>query len=476
MNPTTWLRLRGATHRSGQLRAGHEQMRGLRALLFAALAGSGASGVALGGEYGQLPDPETQTPEGWLQNCLIYATESVNAIGTFRVFPGLDDPATFRSDICSAEMVSIGGLSGALVPQGAPTLYDVALAAPTINLERLSRSSDCVFDEAIGSGLTIGDSPSIVPCEPVNRRNLDLSGMPADPAGLNAAIPFPTINPGAVDVVVLAGTTRELDPGAYGRITLEFNSTLVLKGPGNYEVRSIATIASSGGTRGEETRAYIEVESEGVSLMVKEYMALGHRSRVNVAGTRLFKIYVEGGDANAVDTWYSGNPSVTGFAFRGDGALKACWVYSPNATQMWRGQPNPQQTDYQTQSFARAFEQQDGLAVIMTHPQDPGCYGEPVPDVVCDSMRLDPSIIDADNATVRATVTLRNLSQPASAECHCRGLNGHATVLRRRLSRLRRDDAERCGGAARHLELRSAERSQWTVRIELRHQRAGASR
>ena len=254
--------------------------------------------------------------------------------------------------------------------------------------------------------MVVGTSPVVV-CP--SQQDASLTNMPANAAALDAVIPFPIFTPGtspADDLVVAAGATEVLDPTTkYGRIVLMQNARLVLPSAGNYDVLSIATE----GIRGEETRAYIDVESENVNLNVKEYLALGHRSRVNQAGTRLFRIYVEGGDNNTIDTWYA---DVTGFDFRGDGTFNACFVYSPEATQTWRGRPYLQ-TSYTTQAFAKNFAQnfRDKLLIRFEHPQDPECFEIP-PEYVCATIgRVIPPGVTCDSVSGVVSLPAWNASE-----------------------------------------------------------------
>lgn len=362
------------------------------AFLLAALTVFGASPSALAGEWG--PIDAKQTPINWLRNCLIYTTEAVDIPGPFKIFAGPDDPDTYRSDLCSVETIVLGGLLASAVPKTAPKVADVALAAPSIYLERKSKTSECNFDSVQGAGLS---ATSTVTVECPSALNLDLSGMPVD---LNAVIPFPTITipAGTPDIEVAAGDTLALTPGTYGRIVLNLNSTLVLTTPGKYQVRSVAT-------SGSQTRAYIEVESERTSLLVKEYFVLGHRTLVNPDGTRIFKIFVEGDDTFAapVPGWLA---LVTGFSYQGDGTFNACYVSSPNATQAWRGKP-VRQAGYTTQSFAKAYLQQDGLNIKVVHPQDKACFD---PEYTCAALGCVGPGMACDSATGAVTVSSWNAS------------------------------------------------------------------
>ncbi len=328
---------------------------------------------ALAGAYG--PVNVAQGPLAWIRNCEIYTTESVNIPGPFEIFAGADDPATFRSDVCSVGTATIGGnAAGATVPVTAPAQADVAVVAPTINLARASKTSECVYDTAAAGALNIAADVS-VPC-PV-QTDADLSGMPTD---IGTAIPFPTITPGATDYTVGPGQTLSLNPGNYGRIVLEANATLQLALSGNYHFRSIQT-----STR--QIRSYITVLSERVNILVKEYMLLGHRTQVNPADTRLLRIYVEGDD-----TIPAGWDYPAGFTYRGDGYFNACYVYSPNATQSWRGKPLNNGA-YRTQSFGKAFFEDTLTAkfrVTMEHPQDEECFK---PEFTCASIgRVTPGM------------------------------------------------------------------------------------
>lgn len=328
---------------------------------------------ALAGAYG--PVNVSQGPLAWIKNCEIYTTQSVNVPGPFEIYAGPNDPATFRSDVCSVGTATIGGnAAAATVPVTAPAQADVAVVAPTINLARASKTSECVYDTAAAGALNIAVDVG-VPC-PV-QTDADLSGMPTD---IGTAIPFPTITPGVIDYNVGPGQTLSLNPGNYGRITLEANATLQLALSGSYHFRSIRTTT-------RQIRSYITVLSERVNILVKEYMLLGHRTQVNSAGTRLLKVYVEGDD-NIPAGW----DYPAGFTFRGDGDFTACYVYSPNATQSWRGKPLNHGA-YQTQSFGKAFFEDTLSAkfrVTMEHPQDEDCFA---PEFTCASIgRVTPGM------------------------------------------------------------------------------------
>jgi hypothetical protein len=114
---------------------------------------------------------------------------------------------------------------------------------------------------------------------------------------------------------------------------------------------------------------------------------LGHRTNVNKANTPIFKIFVEGGDVFATPpNWSSGEPGVD---YRGDGTFFACYVYSPNATQWWRGKPAAQD-GYTTQVFAKNVVQNSGLNVKFDHPQNPDCFA---PEFTCSSIgRVTPGM------------------------------------------------------------------------------------
>lgn len=381
----------------GQSQAGARDRRAGRAasLWLTALLGSAASACAFGGQWG--PVPENQSEEDWVKNCLIYTTESVTLPGPFDVFAGANDPSTYRSDVCSLGTTTVGGnAQKATVPVEAPVQVDVAVVAPTINLQRASDTSECVFDTGVGGSLNVATNVGTA-C-PV-QRDLDLSVMPND---IGAVIPFPTITPAGDAVTeVLTGGTLALGPGNYGRIVLYPNATLQLTGAGEYHFKSIRTIT-------DETRAFIQVDSARTDLYVEEYLLLGHRSQVNASDTRLLKVYVAGGDGWVFDRWTGPQ---AGFTFRGDAVFNACYVYSPNATQSWRGKPLRNiQRAYKTQSFGKAYFHDTTTAafrVAMDHPQDPECFEPPIEtEIICESKTLDPTSLSAAAGTVEATVTL----------------------------------------------------------------------
>ena len=369
------------------------------ALLLAALIGPGASVTALAGAYGPLD--ATQDPTRWIKNCLVYATESVTLPGNLKIFAGPDDIDTFRSDVCAVLSLTLGGTSAAAVPKEATKLVDVALAAQTIFLEKKSKSSDCVWDTNLGALVEGANVSKVCP----EQQPVDLTGMPTD---ISTVIPFPTIAPGASpadDLDVPQSETYELYltgptcmPSAdadgcavapFGRITLNLNSTIRLMEAGSYQALSIATSGSS-------TRSFIEVAQERTSLLVKEYMLMGHRSNVNVDDTRLFKVFVEGIDANNVANW---SASETAYSFRGDGAFNACYVYSPNGTQTWRGKPTKQR-GYKTQVFTKAIVQDTNLNIIFEHPQDEECFALET-DCACISQSAVPMLCDSATGAVR---------------------------------------------------------------------------
>ncbi len=328
---------------------------------------------ALAGAYG--PVNVSQGPLAWIKNCEIYTTQSVNVPGPFQIFAGPNDPATFRSDVCSADTATIGGnTAAATVPVTAPAQADVAVVAPTIKLARASKTSECVYNTLAGGVLNIAANVGVA-C-PV-QTDADLSGMPTD---IGTAIAFPPVNPGSTDYTVAAGTKLSLVPGSYGRIVLGVNATLELTTSGSYHFLSIRT-------QSKESRSYITVLKERTNILVEEYMLLGHTSQVNRAGTRLLKIYVKGDDTIPTGWDYPAS-----FTYRGDGYFNACYVYSPNGTQSWRGMPKDQGT-YRTQSFGKAFFEDtlsSKLRVTMQHPQDEDCFGS---DFTCASIgRVTPGM------------------------------------------------------------------------------------
>ncbi len=368
-----------------------------------AVVGILASVTAQAAPWG--PVDVNQTPQEWLDNCLIYATEGVDVPGPFEIF---GDPQAlgffpYRSDVCSLGTATIGGnTQKATVPVEATKQVDVAVVSPTINLKRGSATSECAYSSGAGGSLTIDPDISINPC-PV-QRNVNLSGMPAT---IQSVLPFPSITPGATDIVVPTGETYTLPgPGQYGRVLLFPSSVLVFPTAGDYDFLSIET-------RTDETRADIVVNAMGVNIKAKEYIFLGHRSRVNEAGTRLLKVFVAGGNGWVID----GQPRLA-FTHRGDGYFNACYVYSPNGWQSWRGKPL-NNGSFKTQSFGMGFFEDTTTAafrVTMEHPQDPQCLdpAPPPPAVDCDFKTLTPATINTANATVKAAVQISNTTQTAA--------------------------------------------------------------
>ena len=382
---------------------GSQERRVLVPIAISAVVGILASVTAQAAPWG--PVDVAQTPQEWLDNCLIYVTEGVDVPGPFEIF---GDPQAlgffpYRSDVCTLGTAMIGGnAQRATVPVEATKQVDVAVVSPTINLKRGSATSECVYSSGAGGSLNIDSDISINPC-PV-RRAVNLSGMPAT---IQSVLPFPSITPGATDIVVKTGETITLPgPGQYGRVLLYPSSVLEFPTAGDYDFLSIET-------RTDETRADIVVNAVGVNIKAKEYIFLGHRSRVNEAGTRLLKVFVEGGDGWVID----GQPRLA-FTHRGDGYFNACYVYSPNGWQSWRGKPL-NNGSFKTQSFGKGFFEDTTTAafrVTMEHPQDPQCLDllPPLPAVQCDFKTLTPATINTADATVKAKVQISNTTQTAA--------------------------------------------------------------
>lgn len=378
-------------------RLGAQLARGVLVLTMGTLASLPAGAAPWG------PAPIPQTPVDWLKNCLIYTTNGVDVPGPFEIFgdPESSGFLPYRSDVCSTGVADIGGnAQRARVPVQAPDLVDVAVIAPTINLNRGSMTSECDYDTAAGGSLNVAsDAVRVCPVQ----RNVNLSSMPAD---ITTVLPFPVITPGATNIEVATGQTYTLPgPGQYGRVLLNPSSELVFPSPGNYQFLSIET-------RTAETRADIIVKVPGVNIMVKEYMFLGHRSRVNEADTRLLKVFVEGTDGVIIE----GLPRAA-FTFRGDAFFNACYVYSPNGTQSWRGKPLNDGA-YKTQSFGLDFFEDTTTAkfrVTMAHPQDEQCFnGGPLPEVRCDYKTFSPSSLSDQDGVVNAEVKISNVGQVAA--------------------------------------------------------------
>ena len=369
----------------------------------AAIAGSaGLPAQAAPHEPASIPRTLTE----WRDDCLMYTTLGIDIIGPFEVF-GDPNPAgsprlPFRSDVCTTGVAEIGesGMKTE-IPVGAPELLDVAVIAPTLNLNRASETSDCVFDSANAGGLTVSPEASVV-C-PV-QQDVDLSTMP-DFAELSAVLPFPVFNAGTEDDIVAAGDTKTLlpeddNPDQYRNILLGSTARLVFPKPGNYRFESLQSEIRA-------DKVFLDVQAAGVNIMVKGCMYLGHRSRVNEDDYRLFKVFVEGVDADCPERTGETQPP-TAFTYDGDGRFNACYVYSPNGTQTWRGIPKVTRT-YKTQIFATDFTMRGRRTrVSLSHPEDIDCFEQVIPDLMCEAKTLTPEVITTENATVQAAVSIRN--------------------------------------------------------------------
>lgn len=359
---------------------GSQERRVLVPIAISAVVGILASVTTQAAPWG--PVDVAQTPQEWLDNCLIYVTEGVDVPGPFEIF---GDPQAlgffpYRSDVCTLGTAMIGGnAQRATVPVEATKQVDVAVVSPTINLKRGVGNQRVRLQQRRWR-------------QPQHRlRHLHQSMSRAagcesvgDPATSPSVLPFPSITPGATDIVVKTGSPSPCPvPASMGESCCTPVRSWSSQPP------ATTTFCPS---RPEPTKpAPISSSTPwGSTLRPRSTSSWAIAPASIEAGTRLLKVFVEGGDGWVID----GQPRLA-FTHRGDGYFNACYVYSPNGWQSWPRASRSTMAPSRPNPSARVFSRtrpppRFGLVGQAARPSVPGPLA-PLPAVQCDFRDPDTS-------------------------------------------------------------------------------------
>jgi hypothetical protein len=312
-----------------------------------------------------------------LDNFIVLVDDQIVIPGGFDVISGQGgtraDGTGRRSDIGSRNSIVLGGPISVRIPVEAPALptvpppldvngAGVAIIGPNVELKNQSRVSHVIYDAATGSFVVSGTLGMLGPALLENdlglnslndTGNKDLPDFPS----------FPTITPGAVDIVVPANGSASPLPGAYQDLIVGSRGVVNFQS-GVYTFRRIIVNTAS---------AYKLNMENDVQINVKEFVRLAEYGDVNPGLSKNVTLYVEG-----IDNSYGGAnknkngvkhgailPAPAAFEYDGDGVFRLCFVFVKNGTMNVRGHSSP---PFATQWFGNSFQEIANLRVVLQHP------------------------------------------------------------------------------------------------------------
>lgn len=305
-----------------------------------------------------------------IHNFLILVDDQLILKGPANVNCCFGAPIGERSDVGSRNIITLGGTATTAVPVGAPALKDVAVIAPNVVLHSFAKVSMVIFDQATGSYTVSGTG--IVQPNPGNLFN-DLGNNPLNNTGIKDLPPFPvfpTITPGAADVVVPANGTVNLPAGNYRDLIIGANATVNFQGPagGVFQFRRILSITDSS--------YHINFLANDIQVLVKEFVHLDEFGAFNESGKTGITLFVEGFDGtyggankNKNGVVRAGTALPAAFEFGGDGPFIACFAFVKNGTINLRGI-----TQYATQWFGNSLQEISNLTINLQSPGQ-NCIG-----------------------------------------------------------------------------------------------------